>query len=366
MQKNAQDEKNKHTIHDDMEIFKTKYNYKYKKFMEEHKEKSNLLKAFYDCSCKMTAVLFYGLRSKGPIMVFSNFVSAEGLFAFKIYLKNVGIMPYGEGEDYKQFLEYHGGVDEIRRKKSIEIFNQVGNVYGKLVKYILIAPSGSEGISLRNIRQMHILDPYWNEVRITQVMGRAIRQCYHKDLPMEERTVDIFRYRAIKRNGESTIDEKIEDIAKRKQILIDSFLKTVREAAVDCKLFQNHNMMGESYQCFQFNENSLFDPQIGPAYNEDIYYDTKLNNGLNSLNSVVKKVKVIKIKGIIVKEGVKQPVMQYWYNPDTRIVYDFELDYQVGRVKLDENNGPTKVDGENKEAYYLIEEVINIPKVKII
>ena len=365
MQKNAQDEKNKHTIHDDMEIFKTKYNYKYKKFMEEHKQKSNLLKAFYDCSAKMTAILFYGLRSKGPIMVFSNFVSAEGLFAFKIYLKNVGIMPYGEGEDYKQFLEYHGGVDEIKRKKSIEIFNQVGNVYGKLVKYILIAPSGSEGISLRNIRQMHIMDPYWNEVRITQVMGRAIRQCYHKDLPMEERTVDIFRYRSIKRNGEPTIDEKIEDIAKRKQILIDSFLKTVKEAAVDCKLFENHNMMAESYQCFQFNESSLFDGQIGPAYNEDIYYDAKLNNGLNSLNSVVKKVKVIKIKGIIVKEGVKQPVMQYWYNPDTRIVYDFELDYQVGRVKLDENNGPTKVDGENKEVYYLIEEVINIPKVKI-
>jgi hypothetical protein len=29
---------------------------------------------------------------------------------------------------------------------------------------------------------------------------------------MEERTVDIFRYRSIKRNGEPTIDEKIEDI----------------------------------------------------------------------------------------------------------------------------------------------------------
>ena len=363
MHKHAMDEKNKHTIFDDIEIFKTEYSYKYKEFMEKHKNKSNLLKALHDCSCKMTAVLFYGLRSKGPIMVYSNFVSAEGLATFAIYLKQFGYAPYGTGNDYYQYLEYHGGIDDAKRKKTIEVFNQIGNVDGKLVKYILLAPSGSEGISLRNIRQIHILDPYWNEVRISQVIGRAIRQCYHKDLPIEERTVDVYRYKALKKNGEQTIDDKIEDIAKRKQILIDSFLKTVREAAIDCKLFKNHNMMVESYQCFQFNESSLFDPQIGPAYNEDIYYDTKLNNGLNSLNSEVKRIKVIKIKGIKVIDGSRDKPKDYWYNPDTRVVYDFELDFAIGRVKLGADNQPNKIE-EGKEVYYLIEEVINIPRLR--
>ena len=365
MQKNQDDIRKKHTIQDDMKIFKEKYNFKYKKFMAEHKDRSTLLQAFYDSSCKMTAILFYGLRSKGPILVYSNFVSAEGLEMFKIYLKQIGYNSYGEGENYYQFMEYHGGIDEDKRKKSINIFNQAENVDGKIVKYILIAPAGSEGISLRNIRQIHIMEPFWNETRIMQLIGRAIRQCYHKDLPLEERTVDVFRYRSVKKNGEPTVDEKIEDLAKRKQVLIDSFLKTVREAAVDCKLFENHNMMAEKYQCFQFNESSLFDAQVGPAYNEDVYYDAKLNNGLNSINGELKTVKVMKIMGIKVIDGVKQQPEQYWYNSETRVVYDFELDFPVGRVKLDSEGLATK-EIINKVIYYIIEEVIDIPKMRIV
>jgi hypothetical protein len=34
--------------------------------------------------------------------------------------------------DYKQLLEYHGGIDDIKRKKTIDIFNQIENVNGKL------------------------------------------------------------------------------------------------------------------------------------------------------------------------------------------------------------------------------------------
>ena len=371
MQKNAEDIKRKHTIQDDIKIFKEKYNFKYKKFMDEHKNKSSLLTALYDCSCKMTAILFYGLRSKGPILVYSQFVSAEGLQMFKIYLKQLDYNSYGEGDNYYQFLEYHGGIDDVKRKKTIEIFNQVENLDGKLVKYILIAPAGSEGISLRNIRQIHIMEPFWNETRIMQLIGRAIRQCYHKDLPMEERTVDVFRYKSIKNNGESTVDEKIEDLARRKQILIDSFLMTVKEAAIDCKLFENHNMMSSKYQCFQFNESSLFDQQIGPAYNEDMYYDSKLNNGLNAMNSEIKTVKVIKIKGIKVirtensGDGVNQKPENYWFNPNTRIVYDFDLDFPIGRVKLDDDGLPKK-EMINEESYYMIEENIDIPKTRII
>ena len=54
---------------------------------------------------------------------------------------------------------------------------------------------------------------------------------------------------------------------------------------MDCGLFQNHNMLGMDYKCFQFNENSLFDKQVGPAYKKDEFYDTKINNGTNALNS---------------------------------------------------------------------------------
>jgi hypothetical protein len=168
------------------------------------------------------------------------------------------------------------------------------NKEGVQLKVVIGSQIASEGVDLRYVREVHVLDSWYHLNKTEQVIGRAIRQCYHKDLPPEERHVDIFRYRSIKNNGEPTVDEKIADLANRKQILIESFLKTVKEAAVDCKLFEHHNMMAEKYQCFQFNESSLFDPQVGPAYNEDVYYDSKLNNGLNAMNSELKTVKVIK------------------------------------------------------------------------
>ena len=92
-----------------------------------------------------------------------------------------------------------------------KLYNKIENIEGKVVKYILIAGAGSEGISLRNVRQIHIMEPFWNETRIMQLVGRAIRQCYHKDLPMEERIVDIFKYQTIKRNNESTVDEYVQE-----------------------------------------------------------------------------------------------------------------------------------------------------------
>ena len=51
-----------------------------------------------------------------------------------------------------------------------------------------------KGIDLHNVRQVHIIEPYWNPVRLKQVMGRAVRVNSHKNLPKSERTVEIFTY----------------------------------------------------------------------------------------------------------------------------------------------------------------------------
>ena len=39
-----------------------------------------------------------------------------------------------------------------------------GNLRGSIVKIIMITQSGSEGISLKNVRQVHITEPYWNKI----------------------------------------------------------------------------------------------------------------------------------------------------------------------------------------------------------
>ena len=362
----SEDKASGNTIEKDVEIFKSKYKFKFAEFWKEHKTKSKLLQCLYACSCKMTAIIFYMMRSKGPVLIFSNFVKMEGLEIFKIYLSYFGYGDFSKngGSDYHRYTEFHGEIERDVRKKNLAAFNSKDNIDGKVIRIILISPAGSEGINLRNVRQVHVMEPYWNEVRIQQLIGRALRMCSHADLPMNERKVDIFRYHAIRSEGSKQIlkdatDQEIYNLAMRKEKLIDSFLQTVREAAVDCDLFKNHNMINGEYSCFKFNEKSYFDKYIGPAYKEDIYYDQKMDNGLNALNTIKKKVKVFKIKARMMIDDDMTDVATYWYNPETGVVYDLDLDYPVGRVNK-EFGLAKKIDATT----YLIDEVIHIPRIK--
>ena len=59
---------------------------------------------------------------------------------------------------------------------------------------MIISSAGAEGISLFCVRQVHILEPFWNYVRIDQVLGRAIRMKSHIQLPKEDRNVEQYLY----------------------------------------------------------------------------------------------------------------------------------------------------------------------------
>jgi superfamily II DNA or RNA helicase len=364
--KNSDDVKKGNTLYDDINVFKTEYKFKFKEFMDGYKNKSSLLKTLYACSCKMTAILFYSLRSKGPILVYSNYVKMEGLEIFKIYLRMIGFGEFGK-EDTKSFhsyTEFHGEIDPKIRSQNLANFNQTENLDGSIIRIILISPAGSEGISLMNVRQVHVLEPYWNEVRIEQLIGRAVRQCSHKALPMEDRKVDIYRYLAIRSNNikdKDTTDQEIYTLAKSKSSLIDTFLSTIKEIAIDCYLFKNHNMINSKYPCFQFNEKSYFEGYIGPTYKDDIYYDKKIDNGLNSMNSEIKQIKVIKIKAVYKIDEEYSGVENYWYNPQTGVVYDLDLDFPIGKIYY-ENGIANKLDKDT----YIIDQLINIPDVHIL
>ena len=43
-----------------------------------------------------------------------------------------------------------------------------------------------EGVSLSNIRQIHIMEPWYNVSRNEQIIGRGIHQCSHIKLPFEK------------------------------------------------------------------------------------------------------------------------------------------------------------------------------------
>jgi superfamily II DNA or RNA helicase len=221
----------------------------------------------------------------------------------------------------------------------------------------MISPAGAEGINLYNVRQVHIMEPYYNEARMEQVIGRAVRQCHHADLPQEERKVDIFRYKMIRKNAKETTDQKIENRSREKNNLLISFVEAVKEVAIDCELFKAHNMMGSKYNCFKFNEDSLLDKPIGPAFNQKIEYDQKIDNGSNSKEAERLKIKVRKIKAVKkIEENIYSEPDTYWYYEPSGMIYDYDMQFPVGKV--DKEN---KLDGN----IYIIEHVIDIPDFKI-
>jgi hypothetical protein len=356
-------EKDKSSIENDIEVFKKKYDYNFSKFWKNHEKKSNLLKALYSCSCKMTNMIMNSFKSTGPVLMFSNYVRMEGLEIIKVYLKYFGFASFnsGKGKDYFRYTEFHGSISMEERNKNRKAFNNTSNTHGKLIRIILISPAGSEGISLSNVKQVHVLDPYWNEVRIHQLIARAIRQCSHADLPIKDRYVDIYRYFAVRKNGKKTADEDIDGLAKKKESLINSFLTVVKEIAVDCHLFKTHNMDGQEYKCFQFNQDSLFDKNIGPAYKKDTDYDMNLDNGLNSINSLSKKIKVKKIVAVKKIKDEFSEKINYLMDEETGIVYDYDLKFAIGKIYFDEDGIP-----EIKEKnIYIISEIIPIPLLKL-
>lgn len=354
----------------------------WEEYWEKEKNKSELIKKMQECSAKFVNIIFYVMKSPGPVLIYSNYVLAEGLDLLKVYLKYFGFDSYKNpnSKDYFRYGEFHNGISREVRKETIKIETQKENAYGKLIKIVMFSPAGAEGISLESIRQVHLMEPYWHEVRMIQMIGRAIRQCSHKFLPIKDRHVDIYRYSSVKHNvkivevieGQTsrkqqkiidnpnelkTIDFEIQELASGKNNLISNFLDTIKEVAIDCELFKAHNMMGTKYRCFQFNEVSLFDKNIGPAYKEDINEDMKISNGSNSINSITIKVKVVKIRGVI--ESNDKDIQYYWYNPETHVVYDFDLNYPIGQVKFNTDGIPEKLD---KDIYRI--EIINIPSIK--
>jgi hypothetical protein len=253
-------------------------------------------------SPKYQKILDTLLPSPGPVLIYTQFKTLEGVTLFTMALEqqqNYGSMDIetdGKGtwrlkESTKtggkrpRYIQYTGNVNKEKRDILKAIFNaewakvpsalaeevkalvgQDHNRDGAIVKVFLITQSGAEGISLSNVRQVHIMEPYWNKVRTDQVKGRAIRICSHSDLPPEDRVVDTYFYimkfskeqlekgtviQTFKIKDKSlTTDQTILKIAESKEHLNTSLLDVMKASAIDCELNKKEN--GFTQACYWF------------------------------------------------------------------------------------------------------------------
>lgn len=145
--------------------------------------------------------------SQGNVFVYSNYVSFGGTALVRQLLLHNGYSEYNPrsgSKSYKSFVLFDESTNPETREKIRRVFNSSENKHGRYIKVLIGSPIISEGITLKNIRQVHILEPSWNMSRINQIIGRAVRNYSHHDLPEEERTVDIFKYVSIYKHPEGT------------------------------------------------------------------------------------------------------------------------------------------------------------------
>jgi len=127
-------------------------------------------------------------------------------------------------------------------KAEIEACVHQNNMNGDKIKVIIISRAGSEGIDLKYIRNVHILEPWYNMNRIEQVIGRAIRNRSHILLPPEKRNCSIYLYGTLMKGGVESIDLYIYRHAEAKSINIGKVSRVLKETAIDCLLTKKEDV----------------------------------------------------------------------------------------------------------------------------
>jgi len=182
-------------------------------------------------------------RSQGPVFVYSNFKEYGGIKSFVKVLEAHGYVNYSDyGEGRKRFAIWSSDIKTSDRETIKAVFNQRSNKNGSKIKIMCGTPSISEGVSLLSVRQVHLLEPYWNQSKIDQIIGRAVRYCSHKYLEEDRRIVNVYIYIATHPNEKITIDEYILKMSQSKNKLIKEFELALKESAIDCTLFKNANV----------------------------------------------------------------------------------------------------------------------------
>jgi hypothetical protein len=240
-------------------------------------------------SPKMKAMLENINQTNGLVFVYSNFRSVEGIEIFSRVLDHNGYAKYGTQNNLPKYAVYSGTEDEAVRTNLLRVFTNPENKYGRDIKIIMATSAGAEGLNLKNIRQVHIMEPYWNQVRIRQVIGRGVRYRSHIALPVEERNVEVYRYfstltrdEMLKTKEKIATDEHIEDISMKKQGIIDELEQCLKEAAVDCML--NVSYLKEPYNCYTFGKDAK-----GFAYMPSLKKDLITSYSMVSEKKKVKK-----------------------------------------------------------------------------
>lgn len=327
---------------------------------------SKSFETLYDLSPKYNLIRIRIEECEGTSVVYSNFKNREGLYAFAVILKCYGWnqitlrlldkktdtwdILQSNPNSSKGFAIYEP-TDTAKRSQELirKIFNnewndlpkslvssigKATNLRGEFIKTLLLSPRAAEGITLKNVRQMHVVEHFWSYIRTEQVIGRAVRMNSHIALPAIERQVDIYKY--VTKFGEDlekkiasnpkyaegfnyirdfdnfdTSDQIVFTISDKKYANINNFLTLVKQSSFDCAVNYKTKCLTQ-YPYDEYHPN----------------FDQHLKNTQNNLQAtkskkieIVLETKKLKKKWLPLKLQGKE----VYFNKKTNEIFDKEI-----------------------------------------
>lgn len=223
-------------------------------------QKDNLI----DYSIKIHNILNCISESEGIIFIFSEYLD-YGCIPIALALERLGFNRLNNNNildekcDAKKYIDENGrcvtgktkyqanyillsSSQELSFNKSKEIdsLRSDENKNGEIVKVVIGSSTVAEGLDFKRIREIHILEPWYNLSKIDQITGRGIRFCSHIDLPPEKRNVTVYLHAGYLKEKES-IDFYLYKQAEKKAILMGNVENIMKENAIDCIINKDIN-----------------------------------------------------------------------------------------------------------------------------
>lgn len=330
----------------------------YIKFIQEKKSREFLtfpnIKKY---SSKLYDILNNVKNSDGPVFVYSNFVNYGGTSLLKETFLANGYSLFGSSNNKPKIVVLDDSVSSSKKSRIISTYNMENNKKGDVIKIIIGSPVLSEGISFKRVRQIHILEPYWNLSRVEQIIGRGVRLNSHKDLPKEQQKVEIYLYTSMVSSGNSdSIDFLKYFMSYEKNTVITKAHDILKKFAIDCSLNKSRN--GNKISCY-------WDEKIQKS-DIDISTYSILHHDKSLYKFILKHIKSLFSTGYIYD---LQNIIDYVKNKTKKTILDENIYYVLDDIisKPIELNTPSGVESNMISVgnYYIVNPVDN-PRIEIL
>jgi hypothetical protein len=256
------------SVEETQQFQKIRYNFEYKPDVLKNYGPIFNREHLYKYSAKISNICDIISKSKGIVLIYSQYIDG-GVVPLALALEEMGFSRYSSSQNTKNLFKtprteqidaitmkpkslFGGDMTSFNPAKYIMITGDKAfspnnaadikyvtnndNINGEKVKVILISKAGAEGLDFKCIRQVHVLEPWYNMNRIEQIIGRGVRNLSHCKLPFEERNVEIYLHGTLLDTEDEAADLYVYRLAEKKALQIGKITRILKEVSVDCIL----------------------------------------------------------------------------------------------------------------------------------